>query len=140
MNAGLPWLSTACRSWHASQLPAISFANPNGFKYRDKRKTKAHPDLSRWAPSLYLLFCFHCFPLLRPRAHFERQLSVIAHADHHVVAVQHFAIEDLQRQRILDQLLDRPLQRTRAIRWIVPLREDHVLRRIAQLQADPPVR
>jgi len=34
--------------------------------------------------------------------------------DDDVVAVQHLTIENLQRERVLDQLLDCTLQRTRA--------------------------
>ena len=51
-----------------------------------------------------------------------------------MIAVQNFAVENLQRQRILNQLLDRALQRTRAKVRIVTLREQQIFGRIGQLQ------
>ena len=43
-------------------------------------------------------------------AHFELHLGgFLVGIDHDVIAVQNFTVENLQRQRVLDQLLNRPL-------------------------------
>ena len=46
---------------------------------------------------------------------------------HDVIAVMYFAIEDFDRQRILDQLLDSSLQRPRAKRHVVALCKHQLL-------------
>ena len=54
--------------------------------------------------------------------------------DDDVIAVQDFAVENLQRQRILHQLLDRALQRTRAEVRVVALREQKIFGCVRQLE------
>ena len=53
-----------------------------------------------------------------------------------MIAVQNFAVQNLERQRILNHLLDGALQWTSAIVWIVALRKQQVFGRIGQLQRD----
>src|SRR5207248_11401694 len=52
---------------------------------------------------------------------------------HDVITMQYFAIEDFQRQRILNQLLDRALQRSRAKRRIETFSEQQLTRWIRKL-------
>ncbi len=59
--------------------------------------------------------------------------------DHHMVALQDLAIENPHGQRVLDHALDRPLQRTSAIRRIVAFSKDQLLRFVRQLNADFPI-
>ena len=58
-------------------------------------------------PWLCHLLALGWFLLADARADFERHLAgLLVSVDDDVVAVQDFAVEDLQRQRILHQLLD----------------------------------
>jgi hypothetical protein len=50
-----------------------------------------------------------------------------------------FAVEYLDRQRVLDHPLQRPLQRTRSIRRIRPRSQNQLPRRLRQLQRNLPV-
>src|SRR6266404_4338991 len=81
--------------------------------------------------------------LLRPRRHLlphpladlERHLPrFLIRVHHNMVAVQHRAVENFQRQRILHQLLNRPFQRTRSEVWIVAFGEEQLFRRVGELQ------
>src|ERR1700743_2947398 len=56
-----------------------------------------------------------------------QRVAALVGVDFYFVAVQDFAIEDLHRQRVLDQLLQCALQRTCSVRAVVTLREEHVL-------------
>src|ERR1051326_6640388 len=53
-----------------------------------------------------------------------------------MVAMQYLAFQDLHRQRVLNQPLDRPLQGTRAIRTVVALDEQQLLRLRRELDGD----
>ena len=57
------------------------------------------------APAL----CSHMF------ARRELQIALLVGVDHHMVSMQHAAVEDLHRQLVLHHPLDRPLQRPRSI-------------------------
>ena len=70
-----------------------------------------------------LALCFRWFFL--PDALADRELhlaGLFVRVNDHVIAVQHLAVENLQCQRVLHELLDRPLQRTRSEVRIVALR------------------
>src|ERR1700744_748238 len=69
---------------------------------------------------------------------YEVQRALIR-VDPDVVAVQHAAIEDSHRQRVLHEALDRALQRTRAIRFVVAGLEDRLACRVAERQRNPAV-
>src|SRR5271157_2437877 len=82
---------------------------------RLKPSTSPHLNAGLKARSSTLLRC-DCFGLDLALGDFERQLLGFGVGVHlYAVAMQHFAIEDLHRQRVLHELLDRPLQRTRAV-------------------------
>src|SRR5579864_1341965 len=75
--------------------------------------------------------------LSHPLADFELHLAgFFVSVDHDVIPVENFSIENLQGEGILNQLLDRPLQRTRAEVRIVPLREQQFFRAIGQFERD----
>src|ERR1700744_5272077 len=60
-------------------------------------------------------------------SHFELELVVQRiGVDDHVIPVQDFAVEDLDRQRILNQPLDGPFQRTSAVGPVVSAHEELV--------------
>src|SRR5580704_10296398 len=87
-------------------------------------------------PNRGLLRC-DCLSLYLALSDLEGELlGLEVRIDLHVVAMQHFAIEDLQRQRILYQLLDGPLERTRAVVHVVTLGKDQLLRRRSNVQCD----
>src|SRR5271170_911859 len=67
-----------------------------------------------------------------PRKFHLARLRVHIHV--HIIARMHFAIEDLHRQRILYQSLDRALHRPRAVRRVVALGKEQGLRRRRQMQ------
>src|SRR5579884_3647859 len=61
--------------------------------------------------------------------HFEGEpVFLPVGVDHDMIAVQHFAVENLHGQRILHQPLDCALQRTRAIHAVISFPEDQLLR------------
>src|SRR5579872_2977787 len=69
--------------------------------------------------------------------YFEGHLAgLLVGVDDDMIAVKDLAIEDLHRQRILHQLLDRALQRTRTKVRIVALREEQVFGRVRELERD----
>ena len=74
-----------------------------------------------------------------PFRHRKLQLPCTICIDSHAIAMQHAAIENPHRQRVLNQPLDRPLQRPSPIRTVIPGFEDRFARRIRQLQRDTPV-
>ena len=53
-----------------------------------------------------------------------------------VVAGQYRAFEDLHREWILNQSLDRPAQRTRTVRRVVPFPQEQFIGRGRQLESD----
>src|SRR6266566_10039866 len=55
------------------------------------------------------------------------------------VALTEVALEQPQRERVLDEPLDRPLQRPRAVRGIPARLRDELLRRVGQLDLQAPV-
>src|ERR1035437_3048252 len=60
-----------------------------------------------------LAFGLGWFFLAYAFAHFELHLArLLVGVDDHVIAVEDFAVENLERERILHQLLDGSLQRT----------------------------
>src|SRR5690242_8847424 len=61
-------------------------------------------------------------------------LPVAIHND--VVAGKHRAFENLQRKRILDQALNRPAKRPRAVSRVIALAQEQFFRRRLQLQSD----
>lgn len=68
----------------------------------------------------------------------EGELAVVGvHVD--VVAVVELALEELHRKRVLDPLLDRPLERARAIGRIEPLDRKLLFRPVSYLDLDLPV-
>ena len=68
-------------------------------------------------------------------AHLELQVAgFLVGVDDDVIAVENFAVENLQRKRILDKLLNRTFQRTRAEVRVVTLGEEQVLRRVGEFQ------
>src|SRR6185437_12376779 len=69
----------------------------------------------------------------------ELQLAFLVCVDHHVVSMQHLALEDLHRERILHHALNRPLQRPRSVYRIVAGLEDRLPRRLSQFQRDAPI-
>src|SRR6516164_2631333 len=82
-----------------------------------------------------MLLRLDCFLLANSLAHFKGELvGLWISIDNHMISMQRFAVENSQRQRILDQLLDRPLQRPRSEAWIEAFAEDPVFRRIRQLE------
>ncbi len=54
----------------------------------------------------------------------------------HMIAMQYFAFQDLQRQGILNQPLDGPFQRTRTISPIIAFQEQQLLGRLRKLNGD----
>src|SRR6266849_50137 len=79
--------------------------------------------------------CLRWFLLSHPLADFKLHLvGTLIRVHDHVVPVQHSAVQDLQRQGILHQLLDSPLQRTRAEIRVKALGEEQVFRGIGQLK------
>jgi hypothetical protein len=67
-------------------------------------------------------------------AHLELHLAgLLVGVDLYVVAVQNFAVENFHRQRILHQLLNGSLQRTRSEVGVVALREQQLFGRIGEL-------
>src|SRR5436190_6787283 len=74
-------------------------------------------------------------------ADFEDHLAgFLVRIDHDVIAVEHLSVEDLQRERILNQLLDGALQRTRSEIRIVALREQQVFGSVGELERDLAIR
>ena len=74
---------------------------------------------------------------------FHRELQAVIERigfDCHVVAVQHFAIEDLDSERILHEFLQRAFERARAIRAVVAREQELVLRALGHLKRDAAVR
>src|SRR5258708_4052115 len=61
------------------------------------------------------------------------------HVDEHGVSLAEVPLQHADRERIQDAPLDRPLERPRAIRRVVSLLEQEILRLRAQLDADLPV-
>lgn len=53
-----------------------------------------------------------------------------------MIAIEHFPVEDPQREWILDHALDRSLQRTRTVVDVVPLGDQLPLRSVRNLQRD----
>src|SRR5919198_5950672 len=62
---------------------------------------------------------------------------VTVRVDGHGVALAELVLEQLQGERILDQPLDRSLQRARAERGIVPLAGEYGLGGVGDLEFDP---
>src|ERR1700722_16914247 len=76
---------------------------------------------------------FFAFFLADALADFELHLArFLVGIRDDVIAVQNFAVENLQRQRILHQLLKRTLQRTCPEVGIVALSEDQFLRGVSE--------
>src|ERR1700743_1762821 len=69
----------------------------------------------------------------------ELQLPFLVCVDDHVISVQRLALEDLDREWVLNQALDRALQRPRTVDRIVTCFEDGLARCIGQLQRDATV-
>src|SRR5579863_5133024 len=72
-----------------------------------------------------------CFRPLFNKLHFAR-LRIRIHAQ--CIAWLHFAVQKLQRQRVLDQPLNRTLHRPRAVRRIVAFAEEQSFRRRSEVQ------
>src|SRR5579864_414781 len=74
---------------------------------------------------------------LNPPAHGKHHLP-FRHIGihHHMIAMQHLAFQDLQRQRVLDQPLDRPLQRTRSIGPVIAFQEQQLLGWLRKFDGD----
>jgi len=66
-------------------------------------------------------------------ADFEDHLSILVAIDNDVVPVEYLAIEDLQSERILDQLLNRAFQRSRPEVRIETFGEQDFLGAVRQL-------
>src|SRR3954470_5206343 len=66
----------------------------------------------------------------------EGQLALGIAIDDDVIALVELALEHRQRQRILQQPLNRPLEWPRAERGIVPLGREHLPRRRRQLERE----
>ncbi len=56
--------------------------------------------------------------------------------DNYMVPMKHLAVEDLQRKRVLNEALQRPLERPRTIRAIVAGEHQLTLRLVGQLDRD----
>ncbi len=65
----------------------------------------------------------------------ERQLAVLG-VDAHDVAVHEVAFEQPERERVLEQPLNRPLERTRAVGRVPAGLGERRLRRVGQLEAE----
>src|SRR5262249_6023490 len=65
---------------------------------------------------------------------------VAVRVDRDAVAVVHLALERLERERLLPQPLDRPLERPRTERRVVALASEEAPGRVAHLELDPPRR
>src|SRR3954468_23695634 len=65
------------------------------------------------------------------------QLALRVPIDDDVITFAETPLQHGHRQRILQQPLDRALERPRAERWIVSLRREHLTRRRGQLQRQP---
>src|ERR1700682_1902 len=88
------------------------------------------PLRSRWLSSR---LCRHF--LAYSLADFEDHLAGFLGGIHdYVIAVQHFAVEDLQRQRVLHQFLNRALERTRPEVRVKALCEEQLFGCIGQLE------
>jgi len=71
----------------------------------------------------------------------EVQLTLLGiNIDHHVIAMQDFAVQNLHGQRILHQSLDRSLQRSSAVRSVLSFLEDQLLCRWSELNRDSAIR
>src|SRR5688572_31109135 len=67
------------------------------------------------------------------RATFRKAQLLASHVHHHGVALAERAIEDAQGQRIQQPPLQGALERTRPIDRIIPLTDEEVFRRVAEL-------
>ena len=100
---------------------------------------RGNPSAHSWPRSELLtknlLSCFRWFFFADTLADFEFHLAgFLVGVDDDVVAVQHFAVENLHGQRILHQLLDRALQRARAEIRIVAFGEEQLFRGVGELE------
>jgi hypothetical protein len=133
---GADWALAAsiAAPWVERDLPLVSHTQWAG--RRDRRegqdgRTPSHP-LSLSCPSALLPFVTHSpLPLL------ERK-SVAAHVDDDRVAFEEVAFEDEARAD-QDPPLNRSLERTSAIRWIIPLADQILLGGVRQLDVDLPL-
>ena len=66
----------------------------------------------------------------------EGDRSLRVGVQRHVVAVQHGAVEDLHRQRVLHQALDGALERARSVGAVVAGLEDRRARRVGEFKRD----
>src|ERR1700760_4497987 len=65
---------------------------------------------------------------------------ILARRYHHMIAMEHAAVQDLLCQRVLPQPLNRSLQRTRSISPVVSSLEDCLARTILQLESNLTIR
>src|SRR5258708_34324917 len=94
-------------------------------------KWRLSPHGSCCVSALCLLWLFLAYSL----ADFEGHLSgALVGVDDDVVAVDHFAVQNLERQRILNQLLDGALQGTGAKVRVVSLSEEQFFGGIRELE------
>src|SRR4051812_22152007 len=78
---------------------------------------------------------FRRFLFSYPLANLEGHLAgFLVGSDDQMIAVQHFSVENLQSERILYELLNRALQRTRAEVRVIALGEKQIFRRIRELE------
>ena len=114
--------------------PSTSPHNPSTFSHNPSRirgaRMSTQPILG-WSGSTHLgaVFHFDLQPIVQ-RVSIELDM----------VPMQHFAIQNLHRQRVLNQPLDRALQRPRSIRAVVArLRNSWCRAALRQLQRDLPI-
>jgi len=69
----------------------------------------------------------------------EGELAVVRRVDADGVAVAEVALQQPQRERVLDEPLDRPLQRPGAVSRIPAGVGERLLRGVGQLERDPPI-
>src|SRR5215469_510713 len=107
---------------------------PSGFK-RDAPPPPLVDQAMTPPPRKHSALGFGGLFLADARADLEAHLApFLVRVDDDMIAVQDFAIEDLQSERILNQLLDGALQGTSAEVRVVALREQQVFRRLGELQ------
>ena len=88
----------------ATPTMETTLQSPSARKKRGPQDDNAYSSLSALSASLFPVAFSH------PLADFELHLAgFLVGIDHDVIAVQNFAVENLQRQWILDQLLNRAL-------------------------------
>src|SRR3989454_8428956 len=121
-----------CGTLLSSGARLAGWGHPTPRECCQDQRVSVHPRESaamKSAPGLGWFFLAHAL------ADFKLHLAcALIRLHDHVVPVQHLAVQDLQRQRILHQLLDGPLQRTCTEIRVKALGEEQVFRGIGQLE------